>query len=267
MSETIGQPGEAALPRPMGIGEILSTALQLYRRHWRTLLAIAAVVVVPITLLHYLFGDLVRTQGESTRNGVVETASWAVGIAGLVAALAGILMYLILTGAITRAVAAEVAGQDPTVEQSYRFGFHRLGSVLLVSVLVGLATIGGLILFIIPGIYIGFRLCVSIEALVVEGRRGTEAMGRSWGLVGGHWWHVFGTVVVGGLLTGIVNAVITSPFGTTGWFVQAVAAAVATVVTLPYSALVGVLLYLDLRARKESLTMEALRTDLQASAT
>ncbi len=27
MSEAIGQPGAAALPRPMGIGEILSTAL------------------------------------------------------------------------------------------------------------------------------------------------------------------------------------------------------------------------------------------------
>ncbi|MFL6224695.1 MAG: hypothetical protein ACJ75K_18200 [Actinomycetes bacterium] len=69
MSETIGQPGDPAPPRPLGIGEILSTALQLYRRHWRTLLTIAAVVVVPITLLHYLFGDLVRTQGETTRNG------------------------------------------------------------------------------------------------------------------------------------------------------------------------------------------------------
>jgi hypothetical protein len=84
MSETMGQPGDATLPRPMGIGEILSTALQLYRRYWRTLLTIAAVVVVPITLLHYLLGDLVRTQGETTRNGVVETATWSVGIAGLV---------------------------------------------------------------------------------------------------------------------------------------------------------------------------------------
>jgi hypothetical protein len=73
-------------------------------------------------------------------------------------------------------------------------------------------------------------------------------------------------VVVGGLLTGIVNAVITTPFGNTSWFVQAVTAAVATVITLPYSALVGVLLYLDLRARKESLTLETLRTDLQTSA-
>ena len=266
MSEAIGQPGAAALPRPLGIGEILSTALQLYRRHWRTLLAIAAVVVVPLTLLQYLFGDLVRTQGETTRNGIVETATWSVGIAGLVAALAAILMYLVLTGAITRAVAAEVTGQDPSLEQSYRFGFHRLGSVLLVSVLVGLATIGGLILFIIPGIYIGIRLCVSIEALVVEGRRGTEAMGRSWGLVGGHWWHAFGTLVVAGLLTGIVNAVITAPFGNTSWFVQGVVAAVATVITMPYGVLVGVLLYLDLRARKENLTLETLRTDLQASA-
>jgi hypothetical protein len=268
MSEAIGQPGAAALPRPMGIGEILTTAFQLYRRHWRTLLAIAAVVVVPLTLLQYLFGDLVRTQGETTRNGVVvETATWSVGIAGLLAALAGVLMYLVLTGAITRAVAAEVAGEDPSVEQSYRFGFNRLGSVLLVSVLVGLAIIGGLILLVIPGIYIGVRLCVSIEALVVEGRRGTQAMGRSWGLVGGHWWHAFATLLIAALLTGVVNALITAPFGATNWFGQGVAAAVATVVTLPYGALVGVLLYLDLRARKERLTMEALRADLQASAT
>jgi hypothetical protein len=110
-------------------------------------------------------------------------------------------------------------------------------------------------------------LCVSIEALVVEGRRGTEAMGRSWELVGGHWWHALLTLLVAGLLTGVVNAVITVPFGNTGWFVQAVVAAVATVVTLPYGVLVGVVLYLDLRARTEQLTLERLRTDLQASAT
>ncbi len=267
MSEAIGQPGEAALPRPLAIGEILSTAFRLYKRHWRTLLAIAAVVVVPLTLLQYLFGDWIRTRGEVTSLEEVSTATWAVGAAGLVAALAALLMYLVLTGAITRAVAAEVAGEDPSLEQSYRFGFDRLGSVLLVSVLVGLATIGGLILFIIPGIYIGVRLAVSVEALVVEGRRGSQAMGRSWELVGGHWWHAFGALVVAGLLTGLVNAVITAPFNNTGWFVQGIAAAIATVITLPYGVLVGVLLYLDLRARKENLTMERLRTDLQASAT
>src|SRR5215217_5821696 len=146
MSEAIGQPGGAALPRPMGIGEILSTAFQLYQRHWRTLLAIAAVVVVPFTLLQYLLGNWVRDRGEVTSNGlVVDEATWSVGLAGLVAALAGVVMFLVLTGAITRAVAVEVAGEDTSVEQSYRFGFHRFWSVLLVSVLVGLATVAGLI--------------------------------------------------------------------------------------------------------------------------
>jgi hypothetical protein len=267
MSEALGQPDQAALPRPLGIGEILSTAWRLYQRHWRTLLAIAAVVVVPLTLLQYLFGDWLRNRGEVTSYQEISTATWAVGAAWLVAGLAALLMYLVLTGAITRAVAAEVAGEDPSLEQSYRFGFHRLGSVLLVSVLVGLATIAGLILFIIPGIWIGVRLAVSVEALVVEGRRGTQAMGRSWELVGGHWWHAFGALVVAGLLTGLVNAVITTPFNNTSWFVQAIAAAIATVITLPYGVLVGVLLYLDLRARKEQLNLERLRTDLQASAT
>jgi hypothetical protein len=107
---------------------------------------------------------------------------------------------------------------------------------------------------------------VSIEALVVEGRRGTGSMSRSWQLVGGHWWHAFGTLLVAALLTGLVNTLLTSPFGATNWVAQAVVAAVATTITLPYGALVGVLLYLDLRARKETLTLETLRTDLQASA-
>jgi hypothetical protein len=266
MNETIGEGGGAAALRPRAIGEILSAAFQLYRRYWRTLLAIAAVVVVPLTLLQYVFGHWVRIQGEVTRNQVTSTSFWAAASASLLAALVGLLLYQVLTGAITRAIAAEVVGEDPSVEQSYRFGFVRVWSILLVSVLVGLAVVAGLILLIIPGIYIGVRLAVSIQALVVEGRRGTEAMRRSWDLVAGQWWHAFATLLVAALLTGVVNGLITAPFSASAWFVQGVAAAVATVVTLPYGSLVGVLLYLDLRARKERLDLATLRADLQASA-
>jgi hypothetical protein len=47
------------------------------------------------------------------------------------------------------------------------------GIELLISLLVGLAIIGELILFIIPGIYISIRLAVRIQALVVEYLSGT----------------------------------------------------------------------------------------------
>ena len=56
MNQPIGQGGGMTAMLPRGIGELLSAAFQLYRRHWRTLLAIAAVVVVPLTLLQYGIG-------------------------------------------------------------------------------------------------------------------------------------------------------------------------------------------------------------------
>jgi Membrane domain of glycerophosphoryl diester phosphodiesterase len=266
MHQTFGQGGGIAALPPRGIGEILSAAFQLYRRSWRTLMAVAAMVVVPLTLLQYLIGHWVRSHGQQLHDQVVvSTSFWAVASASLLAALVGLLLYQVLTGAITRTIATEVTGQDLGLEQSYRFGFARLGPILVVSILVGLATLLGLIVFIIPGIYIGVRLAVSIQALVIEGRRGTEAMRRSWDLVGGHWWHAAFTLLVAALLTGVVNAVITAPFSAGAWFLQAVAAAIATTVTLPFGALVGVLLYLDLRARKERLDLDTLKANLQAS--
>src|SRR5215212_10228511 len=256
MDETTGQGGGPAALTPRGIGEILSAAFQLYRRHWRTLMAIAAVVVVPLTLLQYGIGHWFRSNGQQLQEPAeVSTSFWAVAGASLLAALVGLLLYQALTGAITRNIAAEVTGQDLNLEQSYRFGFARLGPILVVSILVGLATLLGLIVFIIPGIYIGVRLAAS-----------TQAMRRAWDLVGGHWWHAAFTLLVAGLITGVVNAVITAPFSAGAWLVQGTAAAVATTVTLPYGALVGVLLYLDLRARKERLDLDTLKADLQASA-
>ena len=62
---------------------------------------------------------------------------------------------------------------------------------------------------------------VAIPALVVENRRGTDAMSRSWNLVKGHFWHAFGLIV----LTFIIVAVSEGIIGAIGtaisdnWFV------------------------------------------------
>ena len=80
MNETIGQGGGMAALPPRGIGEILRTAFQLYRRSWRTLVAIAAVVVVPLTLLQYGVGHWVRSHGQELHGqAAASTSFWAVG--------------------------------------------------------------------------------------------------------------------------------------------------------------------------------------------
>src|SRR5439155_19556398 len=132
---------------------------------------------------------------------------------------------------------------------------------LLVSILVGLAVGIGFLLLIIPGIILLGFFAVSVPAVVVENRRGTDAMRRSWDLVSSNFWHVLGVIVVAAILTGIVSGIV-SAIGGSNSVLRLIFGAIGQIITAPYSALVTVLLYLDLRARKEAMTASALRADL-----
>jgi hypothetical protein len=113
----------------------------------------------------------------------------------------------------------------------------------------------------VPGFIVLTHLTCAIPALVIEDRRGRDALRRSWDLVRGFGWRVFGTIIVAGLLTGLVNGILTAPFGDQ-WAARSLAASIASVLTMPYTALVGILIYLDLRVRKERYSAGDLQRDL-----
>jgi hypothetical protein len=152
-------------------------------------------------------------------------------------------------------------GDPIDVEASYRWGFRRIGSVILVSLLFALAVVGGFILLVIPGLIFIVMLSVSIPALIVEDRRGSDALGRSWNLVKGNFWHVVGVIVVAGLITGAISGII-GALGGNAWLLRWIFGSIGTIVTAPFTALVSVLLYVDLRARSEALTAVTLRTEV-----
>src|SRR5207249_9684911 len=135
------------------------------------------------------------------------------------------------------------------------------GSVLLVAVLVGIVAAVGFILLVIPGIILLVFLSVSIPALIVENARGRLAMRRSWNLVKGHFWHVLGVIVVTFLITGVISSVL-SAIGGSNRVASTILSTVAQIIVAPFSALVTVLLYLDLRARTENLTAQEIRSEL-----
>src|ERR687891_676417 len=241
-------PGSPRLLRARGVGEILVDAFEVYRRHWQNLIAIVAVVVVPLTILQVVLVDafIDDVQVQELPDGTVQVTG-DVGSAvagGIVVALVSTLAFLVLT-----------------VAETYRYGFARLGSILLVAVLVVLAVIGGFILLIIPGFIVLTRLWVSMPAVVIEDRRGREALKRSWNLVTGYGWPVFGAIIVSGLLTGLLSSLLTAVFpdNLAG---QAIGQTIATILTTPYSALVGILIYFSLRVRKEGYGIEDLERDL-----
>jgi hypothetical protein len=260
-------PGPGGI-RPRGLGEILSGAFEVYRGNAANLLLIVSLVVVPLSFLSALAGHAVAPTKEHTAVifgrtvTVVEARSFfVVLIAGLIAAAILVIIWAVLQAAITRAAAQATIGDPIDVEGSYRWGLKRFGSVLLVALLVGLTVGIGFLLLIIPGIVFLAFFAVSVPALVVENRRGTDAMRRSWALVSGHFWHALGTIVVAMIIAGVVSGII-GAIGGSNWFLRWIFTAIAQIVTVPFTSLVGVLLYLDLRARKEALTADALRREM-----
>jgi hypothetical protein len=252
------------------LGEILSAAFNIYKANASKLILIVAIVVVPLSFLSALFSGVVFAGTKHTvvlfgRPVEVIDRSFGLFVAGaLVTAVISVIISAVLQAAILRAAAQATVGDPVDPEESYRFGFKRLGSVILVSLLVGLAVAGGFILLIIPGIIFLVFFAVSVPVLIVENRRGRAAMSRSWNLVKGHFWHALGVIVVAAIITGFVSGIIGS-IGGSAWVVRWIFTAIGTVITAPFTALVSVLLYLDLRARSEALSADTLRAELAAA--
>ena len=241
--------------QPRSVADILETAFDLYRRHWVTLVQIVAYLIVPLTLLQYLIGDLL--EGEDEGSGVIAGS--------LLLVFASVFIGLLLTGAIAWAVARILVGREPDISDCYRNGYRRIWSILLVAVLSALAIGAGFILFVIPGFIVLTRLSVAIPAVVIEQRKGTDALGRSWTLVKGYGWPVFGALIVSWLIAGIVNGILTA-IGGDNWFVSGIFAAIGSIITTPFTALVVGLIYFDLRVRKENLDVATLEREVQAAA-
>jgi hypothetical protein len=262
-----GTPQGPGSLRPRGLGEILSAAFDIYRNNAAPLLLIVAVVVVPVSFIGALLGQAFEpTESTVDVGGVpVESRSFFIALlAALVLVAIGIIIWAVSEAAILRGAAQATIGDPVDIEASYRWGLRRFGSVLLIALLVGLAVAIGFLLLIIPGIILLVFLSVTIPALVVENRRGTDAMKRSWNLVSGNFWHALVVILVAAIITGIVGGLI-GAIGGSNWFLRWIFQAIAQIITVPFTALVTVVLYVDLRARREALTADTLRAELASN--
>jgi hypothetical protein len=256
---------------PLDIGEILSTAFDLYRQQFTKLIAIAAIVIVPLQVIQYylvneVFGTRFgRVQVDPVTGSLTVTGGFVRSIFVLtIASLVAFLITLILLGAITRAAAGSIAGLPIEVGESYRFGLQRLGPLLLVMLLVWVSLLAGFILLVIPGIFLAVKFSVSVQSLVVENRRGTEAIGRSWELTKGHFWHVLGAFLLALIIAAAVSGIIGS-IGGRSWLLEAIFTSIGQILSQPFVALVAIVIYLDLRVREENLDLPTLRAEMQRS--
>ena len=83
---------------------------------------------------------------------------------------------------------------------------------LIVSILSGLAILGGLLLLVVPGIIFSIWFAFSFYVVVLDGKEGTEAMRESKKLVEGRWFPTFIRLFAPSLLFLIISGILQSPF-------------------------------------------------------
>jgi hypothetical protein len=270
-----GSQGGSALPlAPLTPGSIIGRAFSTLGEHWKPLLGISAAFTAISFVAGLLIGLAAGDSGDTMEPDTSTTIAVLVGT-GLY-----FIVWMAMTGALTRLVASEVAGAPGGVAESLRYGLRHLGSILVVGlllfailfveILVGSLLTGALhapflFLFVFLGaLFLGLTLSMSIPALVIENKRGSEALSRSWALIMSAFGHSLRTLALTFLVL-LAGSIAAGVVGTAGETMSVIANLALQVVTLPFVSLVLVLLYVNLRVKAGGITKDSLRAELRAT--
>jgi hypothetical protein len=174
------------------------------------------------------------------------------------------------SAASLKSLSGAYMNEQATWRESVAFAINRFSSILLIATLTFFLATAALFVFILPGVYLWGVWLVALPALLIENTRGRAALARSRQLVAGRWWPTVLTYFLAGLLVGIVSFVFGAAIGaitgvshaghSTQIVVDAVAGIISGVITTPFVAAVIVVIYFDLRVRKEGFDLETLAT-------
>jgi hypothetical protein len=323
------KPGVIPL-RPLSVSEMLDGAFTAIRRNPRAtlgaaavLLTINAVITTAVALaLVRAVGPVSLTPRQQFTPGqlshqVTRLAEVALPVGG-VTLLLTFIVDLVLTGLLTVVIARGVLGHQVTGGQAWRLARPRLPALLGVTLLIPAIILGmwlvlALALIVLgaagaPGAVLGTLSVVGVIAaacltvwllimfrmaapvVVLERQRVLSALSRSWRLVRGSFWRVFGITLLAGLIVLVTTVVLEIPFdllsavaggggsvfatggalgggSTAGVIISVIGGIVAGSVARPVEAGVTVLLYVDLRMRREGLDLALQAAAGQGTAT
>lgn len=243
----------------MSASAIIDRSMSIYRRGFLLLLAVAALIQVPLAVVQALIGqrlahllapfvDLARQEGVTGQQladkfaEILPAFGGAIVVMVVVSAAAGLLM----TPALIHTAARLHAGELPSVGEAYRVALRSAvplffaGLVQFLAILAAVIAFGVasavllsisdaaavLVFFGVIGLVIGIgyalvRWTVWSQAIVIERRGPIDALRRSWRLVNGSMWRTAGLLAV---------------LGIAGWLAGLVFSAIAGLVSGPLPA-------------------------------
>ena len=260
--------------RPLEIGDLLDETFRMYRRHFLLFAGISVLLAIPsAALVGYsylsLFGSLF-TQLSSPVYGPVTAAPDFNAVTGSLVALAiGGVIYLVLVpffyGAVTFAACESALGRPVTAGSVFRGVTRKYFGLLGYWVLIGVMSIA----FCLIPLWLWFWVAwvAVMPIMFVEDAGLGAAMRRSWHMVQGRWWRTFllillvfivsyvvriGLAAFIGLGQALLTIVLSSAVGIA---IAGAAGQIVDSLVNPILQIGVVLIYFDLRVRREALDL------------
>jgi hypothetical protein len=253
--------------RPLEIGDLLDETFRMYRRHFFLFAGLSVILSIPQAALsgfnyNVLYTTLLQaTPGRPPDLSVLTSSLFVYALAFVITVLLIPFSY----GAVTYAAAESALGHPVTVGSVLQGVLSRYFQLLGYGILIGLMVI---VFCLIPlWIWIWVSWAVVMPVMFVEHAGLGAALGRSWRLVEGRWWRTFLILFLMFVLTSVVSVALAAfvTLGQTllmlvvskvvvGWISGATSVIVGSLVD-PILQIAIVLVYFDLRVRKEGLDL------------
>ncbi len=217
----------------LDIGRVFSAIVELYKSNAAVLLGVAVVIFLALALL----------------TGLLIVVSPLLIFVTVVAAFVAQFWYQGMVIELVNRVHA--GGGAPGVGELFGAVGPRLGRLIVAGLLAGLGILVGLILIIVPGLYLMTIWAVIAPVIVIEGAAIGASFGRSQQLVKGDGWQVFGVLVVLFLIGAVIGFLVRAIFGSDDFLGAFLGSFIPNLLLAPLSALAAVVIYFELRRLKE----------------
>jgi hypothetical protein len=239
--------------RAMSLAEVLDSSFRILRDHFLAIAGVSAIVNVPVALGQSLMA------AEAEAGASLSLPAIGIAFAFLTFALAS----PVVGAAVTHLIGEVYLGRPAHIGEAFRVALRILIPLFGTSLLVGLIMIGMTLLLILPGIWFMLGATVISQVMVIERRFGMNAVRRSLELMKGHRGRAFLIVVLVMVLSGVVGFAFDLAVGSLPWLGGA-ASGFAQAVTGAFASVVFVVLYFDIRCRKEAFDIQHLAQLVQA---
>ncbi|KPJ67910.1 MAG: hypothetical protein AMJ43_02930 [Coxiella sp. DG_40] len=191
--------------KKLNIPEIWVASFELYKQ---TLSKIWYLAFILIFTLLGCFNTVLKTHVSDQTLKHVQKPIFHLSPISVICYVIGMVIGLFLISVILHRMYNLVTDPKYSLQKSIYFVLSKYLIIFSCVLVVYIATVGGFLLFVVPGVFIGVLFMFSLFVVLFEDAGWLSAIKRSCKLVWGNWWRTFAVIIFPALILVVIQNVI-----------------------------------------------------------